>query len=151
MAKGYMVVRIDNMAADTTGSLIKSVKYYDSSDAPAEVQNGVFVNVGDLLDGEREVHKAVDATSTDENVGIICNPEVIYDQNGLGDSDLGNYINEADEPIRVKLIHEGDIFSIANETDGGADKVYGSLTAEFQGTEKSGRYTYNVYEVKKTA
>lgn len=150
MAKN-MIVRLDNMAGTKVGSLVKSVKYYNSSDAVAEVQNGAFVAVGELLAGEREVHKAVDATTTDENVGIVCNPEVIYDQSGLGDSDLANYINGADEIIRVMMIHEGDIFSIANETAEGANKVFGALTAKFLGTEKSGHYTYNCYEVVKTA
>lgn len=150
MAKN-MIVRLDNVAGTKVGSLVKSIKYYDSADAVAEVQNGVFVEVGELVAGEREVHKAVDATEADENVAIICNPEVIYDQNGLGDSDLGNYINGADEIIRAILLHEGDIFSIANEAAAGADKVFGSLTAKFQNTEKVGRYTYNCYEVVKTA
>lgn len=143
-----MVVRLDNVQATHDGSLLKSAKYFNSSDKKTEVQNGVLVTIGELLTGEREIHKATDVASGDTYIGIVCTPELIYDQTGLGDTVLENFTNAADEVIRVAILERGDIFSIANEAAAGADKTVGDLTAKFMGTEKSGRYTYNVYEVQ---
>ncbi len=139
------IVRLDNVAATKVPSLLKSAKYM-VSDVATEVENGVLVAVGKLVDGEREIHKATEATSGDENVGIVCTPELIYDERGVGDADLANFKNEADAPIRVAILQRGDIFSVANEGVG-SDKEVGLLTAVFMGTETVGRYTYNVYEV----
>lgn len=140
------VVRLDNMAATHVPALIKSVRYYNA-DAVAEVENGTIVAVGALEDGEREVHKATDATADSVAVGIVCAPEVDYDQRGVGDTDLANFKNAKGEVVRVMLFQRGDIFSIANEGSG-ADKSYADVTAKFLGTEVAGRYTYNVYEVQ---
>lgn len=143
----YKIIRKDNMAATANGSLIKSAKFYNGSDKTAPVENGTIVSIGTLLNGEREIHKVKAATTTDTYVGIVCTPEVLYDQTGVGDSDLSNFRNEADEVITVDVLTVGDIFSVANEGEG-ADKKYANVTAKFLGTEKVGRYTYNVYEVQ---
>lgn len=139
------IVRLDNVAATANGSLLKSAKYFEDSVATA-IENGEIVDVEVLVDGEREIHKAVKAETSSTNVGIVCTPEVIYDQSGVGDSDLANFTNAADDVIRVALLTQGDIFSIAGEASG-TDKTFGNITAKFLGTEKVGRHTYNVYEV----
>ncbi|MBQ0036419.1 MAG: hypothetical protein KBT35_05835 [Firmicutes bacterium] len=143
----YKIIRKDNMAATSNGALIKSAKFFNGSDNAADVENGTIVSIGALLDGEREIHKVKAATTTDTYVGIVCTPEVIYDQTGVGDTDLGNFKNGKDEVITVNVLAVGDIFSIANE-GAGADKKYANVTAKFLGTEKTGKLTYNVYEVQ---
>lgn len=135
------IVRLDVMAATKDDSLVKSAKYTGA------IQNGEIVELGKLVSGEREIFEAKAATEDSAVVGIVCTPEVIYDQTGVGDRDLSNFINADGDIIRVDILTVGDTFSIANEGVG-ADKEYANITAEFQGTEKVGRYTYNVYICK---
>jgi len=140
------VVRLDNMAATKVPSLIKSAKYMESDVATA-IENGELVTVGALVDGEREIHAATAPVSGDTNIGIVCTPELLYNQNGVADGDLANYTNEADAVIRVMILQKGDIFSIAGESTSADKDVDGEVVAKFMGTEVAGRYTYNVYEV----
>ena len=140
------VVRLDNMAATKVPSLIKSAKYMESDVATA-IENGELVTVGALVDGEREIHEATAPVSGDTNIGIVCTPELLYNQNGVADGDLANYTNEADAVIRVMILQKGDIFSIAGESTSADKDVDGEVVAKFMGTEVAGRYTYNVYEV----
>lgn len=141
------VVRLDNMAATKVPSLIKSAKYMESDVATA-IENGELVTIGALVDGEREIHEATAPVSGDTNIGIVCTPELLYDQNGVADGDLANYTNEADAVIRVMILQKGDIFSIAGESTSADKDVDGEVVAKFMGTEVAGRYTYNVYEVQ---
>jgi len=139
-------VRTDNMSATKVPSLIKSAKYFDAKGAAAKIDNGEFVSIGALLTGEREVHKATTAAATDTYIGLVCTPELEYDEKGYHGIDT--YGNIADQVIRVFVLQKGDIFSIGNEGAAGADKAFASLTAKFIGTETVGRYSYNVYEVQ---
>lgn len=141
------VVRLDNMAATKVPSLIKSAKYMESDVATA-IENGELVTIGALVDGEREIHEATAPVSGDTNIGIVCTPELLYNQNGVADGDLANYTNEADAVIRVMILQKGDIFSIAGESTSADKDVDGEVVAKFMGTEVAGRYTYNVYEVQ---
>lgn len=141
------VVRLDNMAATKVPSLIKSAKYMESDVATA-IENGELVTVGALVDGEREIHKATAPVGGDTNIGIVCTPELLYNQNGVADGDLANYTNEANAVIRVMILQKGDIFSIAGESTSADKDVDGEVVAKFMGTEVAGRYTYNVYEVQ---
>ena len=141
------VVRLDNMAATKVPSLIKSAKYMESDVATA-IENGELVTVGALVDGEREIHEATAPVSGDTNIGIVCTPALLYNQNGVADGDLANYTNEADAVIRVMILQKGDIFSIAGESTSADKDVDGEVVAKFMGTEVAGRYTYNVYEVQ---
>lgn len=139
-------VRTDNMAATKVPSLIKSAKYFNASDKASKVENGEIVAIGNLLPDEREVHKATTAETTDTYVGLVCTPELEYDEKGYHGIDT--YNNAADQVIRVFILQKGDIFSIGNEGAAGADKSFESLTIKFIGTESVGRYSYNVYEVQ---
>lgn len=141
------VVRLDNMAATKVPSLIKSAKYMESDVATA-IENGELVTIGALVDGEREIHEATAPVSGDTNIGIVCTPELLYNQNGVADGDLANYTNKADAVIRVMILQKGDIFSIAGESTSADKDVDGEVVAKFMGTEVAGRYTYNVYEVQ---
>lgn len=140
------VVRLDNLAATKVGSLIKSAKYFNGSDNE-KIENGELVEIGKLLADEREIHEATVFTEgSGKYVGLVCTPEIDKTKDSTLVSD---FVNEANETIRVFILQKGDIFSIANETFGGVDKyIDGTLVAEFQGTEVEGVLTYNVYEVK---
>lgn len=137
-------VRTDNMAATKVPSLIKSAKFFVGNVA-TKIENGELVTIGALVDGEREIHKATTPIAEDTYIGLVCTPELRYEENGYHGVDT--FENSADKAIRVFILQKGDIFSIGN--DGiGADKVAGELTAKFLGVETSGRFTYNVYEVQ---
>ena len=137
-------VRTDNMAATKVPSLIKSAKFY-VADVATKIENGELVTIGALVDGEREIHKATTPVEEDTYIGLVCTPELQYDENGYHGVDT--FENAADKVLRVFILQKGDIFSIGNE-GAGADKTAGTLTAKFLGTETSGRFTYNVYEVQ---
>ena len=137
-------VRLDNMAATKVPSLLKSAKYFESDVATA-IENGELVTIGELVAGEREIHKATEPVSGDTYIGLVCTPEVEYDEKGY--HDLDTFANGADEVIRVAMLQKGDIFSIANEGSGADKTVGGEVVAKFMGAEVSGRFTYNVYEV----
>lgn len=144
------IVRLDNMSGNLDRSQVKSARYYKDG-AKAEVENGVIVAIGALEEGEREIHKVVDVTDKDVFVGIITTPEVIYDQRVIGDGDLANFKNEEGDTIRVHVLHEGDIFSIAN-LDSASDLACGAkLVAKHIQTERVGRYTYECFEVQAKA
>ena len=141
------ILRLDVMSGNRDNSQVKSARYYNA-DAVAAVENGTIVAIGGLDEGEREVHKVTPVAESDVLVGIVSTPELKYDQNGLGDSALANFKNEAGDVIRVHVLHEGDIFSIAN-LDSTADLACGAkLVAKHIQTEVCGRYTYQCFEVQ---
>lgn len=144
------IVRLDVMSGNRDNSQVKIAKYYED-DVTAAVENGTIVGIGGLLAGEREIHKVTPVESTDVYVGIVTTPEVIYDQRGVGDGDLGNFINAKDDVIRVHVLHEGDIFSIANVASTADLDAGAKLIAKHIQTEVVGRYTYQVYEVQALA
>lgn len=137
-------VRTDNMAATKVPSLIKSAKFY-VDDVATKIENGELVTIGALINGEREIHKATAPVGEDMYIGLVCTPELQYEEKGYHGVDT--FENAADKVLRVFILQKGDIFSIGNE-GAGADKTAGALTTKFLGTETSGRFTYNVYEVQ---
>lgn len=144
------IVRLDVMSGNRDNSQVKSARYYEADVATA-VENGTIVSIGGLDTNEREIHKVAPVEADDVLVGIVTTPEVIYDQRGIGDGDLGNFINAKGDVVRVHVLHEGDIFSIANlgstvDLDCGA-----KLVAKHIQTEVVGRYTYEVFEVQALA
>ncbi len=134
-------VRIDNCAFTKIPSLIKSVR------ADKDYENGALVSVDELEEGAREVHTCSDATTGKGMIGVICTPEVEYDERGY--HGLDTFVNKKGEVMRVGILQEGDIFSIGND-DSTEDITMGTLTAKHRVTEVSGRYKYNVLEVIKT-
>lgn len=145
MAKNYKVIRLDVMSGNKDNTQVKSAKYFDATDVSVEVQNGTIVAIGGLLDGEREIHKVTDVEADSTYVGIITTPEVMYDERL---SALDDFINEANTPVRVHVLHAGDMFSIANGSDTADIALGANLVAKYQGEEVAGRYTYRVFEVQ---
>lgn len=144
------IIRLDVMSGNRDNTQVKSAKYY-VDDVATAVENATIVGIGGLVDGEREVHKVTPVAETDTLVGIVSTPEVIYDQRGIGDGDLGNFKNEADDVIRVHVLHAGDIFSIANYKDTADIACGANLVAKYIQTETVGRYVYQVFEVQPVA
>ena len=56
--KIYTVITREAMASEYDGTKRKSAKFY-SSDAPAEIENGMVVKIAGTIPGEREVLKVV--------------------------------------------------------------------------------------------
>lgn len=120
MAK-YSVVRTDNLMGTDVSTFLDSVRFYKvetvdnkSVDVEAEIENGNVVEVGDLLDGERELHRAVAPTATTalDKIGLVANPEVHYDERKRG---LDEYINRAGQNVRIYYLHHGDEFGVTIE------------------------------------
>lgn len=167
MAHG--VIRTDNMLGTTVGTHLVSFKYQPSGTDTA-IDNGNVVLIGDLLTGEREVHKA-DTPAKNSALGkiaIVASVEVMYDEHK---KNLDDYYNEAGKICRGFYLHSKDVFSVtADALDIGSDvtPAVGSIVELIAGTklsvvatltqgstqvgtiveiQKSGRYTYYTIQI----
>lgn len=130
----YGVVRLDDMSGTTDGSLMRTVRFYDS-DKEAAIENGRVVLIGNLLDGQREVRKATApvATSPLTHIGLVAAPELMHDERKRN---LTDFINEAGENVRVYIPHVRDIFSVTAEAlDAAAAIAKGNLVELQAGTK----------------
>lgn len=138
-------IRLDVMSGNRDNTQVKSAKYFKDG-KPAQVENGTIVAIKGLVEGEREIHEVVDVTDDATLVGIVSTPEVEYDERGYHGVDT--FINEADMPIRVHVLHPADFFSLGNY-DGKEDIACGAkLVAKHKQTEVCGRFTYECFEVE---
>lgn len=143
----YPIVRLDVMSGNSDNTQVKSAKFY-AKGKPAAVENGTIVGIKKLIENEREIHEVNAVAETDVLVGIVSTPEVDYDER----KQIEDFINEADVPCRVHVLHEGDFFSIADGKTSATDIACGAkLVAEYQRDEVVGRFTYHCYEVKAKA
>lgn len=139
-------VRTDNCAFTKVPSLLKSAKYMGTDGETATaIENGELVAIRALMDGEREIHVAVKPEETDTVIGVVCTPEVEYNEKGY--HDLDTFTNEAGAVIRVGVLQKADIYSVGNDTNT-SDVEAGTVTAKHIATETAGRFTYQVYEVQ---
>lgn len=139
-------VRIDNCAFTKVPSLIKSAKFMGADgDTATDIENGELVAIRTLMDGEREIHVAVTPEDADTVIGVVCTPEVEYDEKGY--HGLDTFTNKAGDVIRVGVLQKADIYSVGNDANT-ADIKAGVVTAKHIATETSGRFTYQVYEVQ---
>ncbi|MDF2951039.1 MAG: hypothetical protein K0S18_622 [Anaerocolumna sp.] len=104
------IVRIDNCSFTKNPALIKSGRYYVSTTATA-IENGRVVAIGDLETGEREIHKTAAPTATTTYFGLVCTPEVMYDEK----KQMDEFENAAGAVSRVGILQKGDIFSATVE------------------------------------
>ena len=144
----YRPIRLDVMSGNRDNSQVKSAKYF-KDDVVASVENGTVVAIGGLLEGEREIHKVVDVTGADTFVGLVTTPELEYVENGY--HGIETFHNEKDEPVRVHVLHEGDIFSIGNLGSKEDIACGAKLVAKHIETEVCGRIVYEVFEVQAKA
>lgn len=120
------VVRTDEMLATSASAGLHSAKYFVDTTA-TELDNGSVVKLDSLLEGERELWKAVAPTASDDidTIYLVATPEVMYDERLRN---LTDFYNEADTAIRCYALHTGDIFSVtAPVLDGAETAAVGSI------------------------
>lgn len=164
MAKA--IFRADNCAFTKNASLLKSAKYMGSGSTATAIENANLVAIGGLMTGQREVHTATTPAVSTTYYGIVCTPEVEY--NEIGYHGLDTFANDADAVIRVGILQTGDIFSATAEafdttpTVGKIVELQAGTKAKVVTTNTSGstkvgeviaidvvgRFTYYVVEVK---
>ena len=124
----YAVVNLDRMSGTEDSSQLLSVKFYDSNDHEAAIENANVVKVGALLTKtvggvtitEREVRKATAPAGSEtlKELALVANPELIYDETVR--HRLEDYINEAGKVIRAYRFHQGDGFSATEDAFDGS-------------------------------
>lgn len=106
------IVRKDKLLAGYNGNL-ESVIIHDKAGKPVEVSNGVFVYLDGLMEGQREVKKAVLATEADvvagKDVLFIHNSEVMYDERLYK---LEDFVIPAGKVARAYRLYDGDIITL---------------------------------------
>lgn len=160
----YTVFRSDLMSGTDLGTDLVSLKFYDSDDNEAAVENGTIVKLStSYIDGTREVYKAVAATSTDAiaDCAVVGSEEVFYDERK---KNLDEFINEAGSIARGYVLRDKSIFSVTAEgftgavptkvgdsvgVDGGKLKVVtsGTVVGKVIAIEITNRYTYYVVKI----
>lgn len=159
----YTVFRSDLLSGTDVAADLVSVKVFDAEDKPIAVENGTIVKLMGYMEGEREVMKAVLASSEDDakDCAIVGAPEVIYDQTK---KNLHDFINEANVPVRAYIPRSRNIYSVTKEgfVGGNAPSLKGATVgigangkldtaADNWGTveaiEIAGRYTYYVIKL----
>lgn len=161
----YAVIRTDLMSATKNPADLVSLRFYETS-TPKEVENGTIVKLEALEKDEREVWKAVAASSSDalNECAIVAGVEVMYDETK---KNLDEYINEAGKAIRGYIPRSRNIFSVTKEAfvsgtvptvgkevgigdKGKIDATSGKGLGKCIAIETAGRYTFYVIQIGKT-
>lgn len=162
MAK-YTVIRTDLLSGTDVAADLVSLRVYDGSTQPIEVENGTIVELEGYEDGQREVMKAKLATASSKvaDCAIVASEEVMYDERK---KNLDEFVNEAGAICRGYVPRSRNIFSVTAEgfVDGTAPSAVGDevgigtngkLDASGTGFGKlmaieiAGRYTYYVIKI----
>jgi hypothetical protein len=101
--------------------MLVSVKYLGADgETPTAIENGHVVKLGNLIEGEREVHIGTDVAANDniKDVVLVASPELWYDERYRG---LENFINEEGRISRGYRLHSGDFFSVTKEALAGVE------------------------------
>lgn len=122
MALNHAVVRTDRLFGTDNRAGLISIKYFvteNSEKVETAIDNGNFLKVGALLDGEREVFEGSTPAANDSlaDVVLVASPEVMYDERLR---DLDDYYNVAGKICRGYRLHSGDVFSVTKEALAGA-------------------------------
>lgn len=160
----YTVIRTDLMSGTIQSADLVSLRFYDS-DQVAAVENGVIVKLEGYEDGEREVMKAVAASSSDDlnDCAIVAGVEVMYDERKRN---LDEFINEAGSIVRGYIPRSRNMFSVTKEGfvggtppelkgavgigTGGKIDASGNGLGTCVAIETAGRYTYYTIRIGKT-
>ena len=110
----YCVIRTDLMSGTKQPADLVSLRFYNAEDKVAEVENGVIVELKGYEEGQREVMKAVAATSASDvaNCAIVAGVEVMYDERK---KNLDEYINEAGKATRGYIPRNRNLFAVTKE------------------------------------
>lgn len=168
MAEKHAVIRKDRLYGTDVAPALVSLKFF-ANDAEADIDNGNVVKLVALIDGERELYKAVaPAANTGlEELAIVGTNEILYDERK---KNLDEFYNEAGRAATGYRPHKGDMFGVtAKGLDAAATIEKGDIVelqadtklkvvkSATQGStklgviadiNKAGRYTYYVVEVK---
>ncbi|MBR4021273.1 MAG: hypothetical protein IKI94_01540 [Ruminococcus sp.] len=158
----YTVIRTDLLSGTDVAADLVSLRVYDADGNPIAVENGTIVELQGYEDGQREVMKAVLATSASkiEDCAIVATEEVMYDERK---KNLDEFINEAGTIARGYIPRSRNMYSITKDgfvggtvpakgdevgigADGKVDAAgtgYGTIMA----VEIAGRYTYYVIKI----
>lgn len=128
------VVRTDFMHGTNSSAGLHSVKYMVGDDFAA-IDNGSVLVMEALIEGEREVWKAVAPTEGAElgKLVLIAAPEVMYDERLRN---LSDFYNEAGVAARGYVLHSGDIFGVTAPVLDGADGAAVGSTVGVQASPK---------------
>lgn len=161
----YTVIRTDLMSGTKQPADLVSVRFYDADGKPAEVENGVIVELKGYDEGEREVMKAVAATSGSDlnDCAVVAGVEVMYDERK---KNLDEFINEANKPVRGYILRSRNLFSVTKDGfvggvvptenaevgvgEGGKLDAAGTGFGKCVDIEVVGRYTYYTIQINKT-
>ena len=163
---GKAIFRADNCSFTKNPALLKSGRYMGSGSTPSTIENANFVEIGELINGEREIRKVTTPKADTAYFGIVCTPEVEY--NEVGYHGLDTFENKDDDVIRIGILEKGDIYSATTEAFDGTPsvgkfielqagtkgKVVTSATAgstkvgKVIAVEQCGKFTYYVIEVQ---
>lgn len=127
-----MTVRKDKLLAGYNGNLESVIVYDNTGSQKVEVQNGVWVVLEGLEQGQREVRKARLASESDveKELYFIHNSEVMYDERL---SKLSDYVREAGKVSRAYSVHQGDIVTLTTDLFDGVVAVGDKLIAKTNG------------------
>lgn len=169
MANKHAVIRTDRLYGTDVAAALVSLRFVDGNNQGAAIDNGNVVKLMGLMDGERELYKAVaPAANTDlKDVVLVASPEVLYDERK---KNLDEFVNEANVNARGYRLHAGDMFGVTVEGLSAAAEIKKGDIVELQADtklkvvktatsgstpvgviadiNKAGRYTYYVVEVK---
>jgi len=161
----YCVIRTDLMSAVNNAADLVSLRFYNAEGEMAEIENGVIVELQGFEEDQREVRKAVAATSSSDlnSCAIVAGVEVMYDERKVN---LDEYINEKGKAVRGYVPRSRNMFSLTKEGfvggtvpevgaevgigEGGKLDAAGTGFGKCVASEVAGRYTYYTIEIGKT-
>ena len=89
------------------------------TDAGANYPNGIFVTLGKLVEGEREVKTATKAKSGKDDVLLIATPEVMYEAG----AEIDDFLNKEEGVARAFRLADGDVITLTNDLVDGTPAV----------------------------
>lgn len=168
MAEKHAVIRKDRLYGTDVAPALVSLRFF-ADNAAADIDNGNVVKLEGLMDGERELYKAVaPAANTGlEDLAIVGTNEMFYDER---EKNLDLFYNKAGKSALGYRPHKGDMFGVTAEGLDAAATIAKGDIVELQAStklkvvksatagstklgviadiNKAGRYTYYVVEVK---
>lgn len=95
------------------------------TDAGETYTNGLFVVLGELAEGEREVKKATLATDPAKEALLIASPEVIYEAG----KQIDDFVNEKEGVARAFRLADGDVITLTDDLIEGDEPAVGDVYA----------------------
>lgn len=161
----YCVFRSDLLSGTDVAADLVSCRVYDTEGNTIAVENGTIVELKGYEDGEREVMKAVLASSTSKlsDCVVIGTEEVMYDERK---KNLDEFVNEAGSICRGYVLRSRNMYSVTKDGfvggvvatkgaevgigTGGKIDAAGTGLGTIMAVEVAGRYTYYVVKIGNT-